>query len=81
MHFHLEYVVTLFLCQPADNLDTGACEDFLGVGGVGKFAAQVLSGEMQIAVQLAAPIRAFAYVVDNAIVGDPFFVGVVAIMA
>lgn len=80
MHFHLEYVVTLFLCQLADDLDAWACEDFFIVRSIGKFAAKVLPGEMQVAVQVAAPIWAVAYIVNNAVIGDPFWGVVVAVM-
>jgi len=36
---------------------------------------------MQIAVHLFAPVGTFAHVVDDAIVGNPFFVFVIAVVA
>lgn len=51
------------------------------MGGIFEFAAQVDAGIVKIAVQLFAPVGAFADIINDAIVGDPFFVFVVAVAA
>ena len=70
----------MIFSEPADDFDAGTTEDFLGMGRVVKFAAQVLPREMQVAMQVATPIRTIADIVNNAVVGNPFFVGVIAVV-
>jgi len=71
----------MLFSEPTDDFYTGTTEDFFSMGGVCELSAQILPGEMQIAMQIAAPIWTIADIIDDAVIGDPFFVGIVAVMA
>ncbi len=56
-------------------------EHFFLVRRVGEFAGQVLRGEVEILVQVAAPLWAIGHVVDEAAMRDPLAGPALAVVA
>jgi hypothetical protein len=58
--------------KPADHFNTWPGENVFGVGRVGEFAGQILTGEMQVLVHLQPPFGAIGHIVDETFVGNKF---------
>jgi hypothetical protein len=64
--------LSTFNLQPSNYFYALVLEHFFLVRRVGEFAGEVLRGEVQLLVQVAAPFGAIGHIVDKATVGDPF---------
>ena len=68
------------ICKPSDDLYTWTGEDIFCMGGITDFPAQVLSREMQITMHVASPVGAFADIVYDAVISNPFFTPTVSVV-
>jgi hypothetical protein len=67
-------ISALVYLKPADRFDAWSGEDFLLVRRLRKLGREVLPGKMELFMEVCAPLRAIADVIDNALKSDPFWV-------
>lgn len=68
----LDFCIARLTFQPADGFHAWASEHILLVRRVGEFTCQILTGEVQILMQIEPPFRAIGHIVDDAFVRDKF---------
>ena len=64
-----------------NDLDTRAGKNILFMRRIGDFTGQVLTGEVQILVQVQPPFRAIAHIVHNPLERDEFSCPALAVLA
>ncbi len=72
MFVELDFCIARLTFQPANGFHAWTSEHILLVRRVGEFTCQILTGEVQILVQVESPFRAISHIVDDAFVRDKF---------